>query len=85
MTMETPRITADVIEAQEFPYLAQSFAVRAVPKTIINNAVEVLGSVPEPVLVQRILTAVGREELLAEFKQPLPSEQSSGPTTIVGG
>ena len=84
MTMETPRVTADVIEAQEFPYLAQSYGVRAVPKTIINNAIEILGAVPEPVLVQRILTAVGQEDLLAEFKQPLPPEQGSGPTTMMG-
>ena len=84
MTMETPRVTADVIEAQEFPYLAQSYGVRAVPKTVINNAIEILGAVPEPVLVQRMLTAIGQEELLAEFKQPLPEELSSGPTTIMG-
>ena len=84
MTMETPRVTADVIEAQEFPYLAQSFGVRAVPKTVINNAFEILGAVPEQVLVQRLLTAVGQEELLTEFKQPLPGEPSSGPTTRVG-
>ena len=84
MTMETPRVTADVIEAQEFPYLAQSYGVRAVPKTVINNAIEILGAVPESVLVQRMLTAIGQEELLAEFKQPLPEELSSGPTTIMG-
>ena len=84
MTMEAPRVTADVIEAQEFPYLAQSYGVRAVPKTVINNAIEILGAVPEPVLVQRMLTAVGQEELMAEFKEPPTGEPSSGPTTMVG-
>ena len=84
MTMETPRVTADVIEAQEFPYLAQSYGVRAVPKTVINNTIEILGAVPEPVLVQRLLTAIGQEELMAEFKEPPTGDLSSGPTTMVG-
>ena len=84
MTMETPRVTADVIEAQEFPYLAQRYGVRAVPKTIINDAIEILGAVPEPVLLQRMLTAVGQEELMAEFKEPPSGDPSSGPTTMMG-
>lgn len=84
MTMETPRVTADVIEAQEFPYLAQRYGVRAVPKTIINDAIEILGAVPEPVLLQRMLTAVGQEELMAEFKEPPTGDPSSGPTTMMG-
>ena len=84
MSMETPRVTADVIEAQEFPHLARRYGVRAVPKTVINDAIEILGAVPEPVLVQRLLTAVGQEELMAQFKEPPTGESSSGPTTMVG-
>ena len=78
-------MSADVIEAQEFPHLAQTYGVRAVPKTVINNVVEVLGAVPEQVFLQRLLTAVGREELLAEVDQEVTSEAGGGPTTMVGG
>jgi len=35
--MESDLITADMVEATEFPHLAQRYAVRAVPRTIINE------------------------------------------------
>ncbi|MCD6479721.1 thioredoxin family protein [Candidatus Bathyarchaeota archaeon] len=38
-------LTADVIEAVEFPELAKRYGVMAVPKTIINDRVE--GAIPE--------------------------------------
>ena len=78
-------MTADVIEAQEFPHLARSYGVQAVPKTVINNVVEVLGAVPEAVLLHRLLTAAGQEELLAGVDQETASEAAGGPTTMVGG
>jgi predicted DsbA family dithiol-disulfide isomerase len=84
MAMETPKITADVIQAQEFPYLARSYAVQSVPKIVINKVVEVLGAVPEATLLQRLLTAVGQEALLAEMNQPLLPATAGGPTTLVG-
>ena len=84
MAMDNPNVTADVIEVQEFPNVARMYMVSGVPKTVINNVVEVLGAVPEPVLVQRLLTAIGQEDLMAEFKEPPTGEPSSGPTTMVG-
>ena len=83
MAMETPKIRADVVEAQEFPHLAQQYGVRAVPKTVINNTVEVLGSVPESVLLHRLLAVAGREDLLEEFGQPQSEGVPGGPTTMV--
>ena len=83
MALETPRVRADVVEAQEFPHLARQYSVQAVPKTIINGVVEVMGAVPESVLLQRVLTAAGREDLLAEFAEAR-AEGLGGPTTLVG-
>ena len=40
-------LTADVIEAVEFPELAKRYGVMAVPKTIINDRVEFEGAIPE--------------------------------------
>ena len=40
-------VTADVIEAQEFPDLARRYAVRGVPKIVINDEVEFVGALPE--------------------------------------
>ena len=85
MAIDTPSIRVDVIGAQEFPHLARQYGVQSVPKTVINNVVEVNGAVPEPVLLQRILTAAGRADLLEEFGQPqIPERISGGPTTIMG-
>jgi hypothetical protein len=78
MALENPLIKAEVVEAQEFPYLAQSFRVSAVPKTVINKVVEVLGAVPEAVMLQKVLTAAGREDLLKELEAP---PETSGPVT----
>ena len=84
MAMDSPKVAVDVIEAQEFPHLAQAYGVRSVPKTVINNMVEVLGAVAEPILLQRMLTAVGQEELLTEAGEESQSELGGGATTLLG-
>jgi predicted DsbA family dithiol-disulfide isomerase len=40
-------VTADVIEVTEFPHLAQRYAIRGVPKTVINDSVEFVGNLAE--------------------------------------
>lgn len=57
MAIEFDRVTADVIEANEFPDLAQAYAVSAVPKTVINGKVELIGAVPESEFVAAIQRA----------------------------
>ena len=47
MAVESAYVTADVIEAMEFPDLARRYSVRGVPKIIINDAVEFVGAQPE--------------------------------------
>jgi len=81
MAMETPKIIADIIEAQEFPYLSRQYGVRAVPKTIINNMIEIMGSVPEEVLLHRIISASGQESLLKEIDEAAAQGISGGPVT----
>jgi hypothetical protein len=58
MAMESPRVHADVIEANEFPELSQRFRVSAVPKTVINGTSEVLGGLPETQFMERVLGAL---------------------------
>lgn len=52
---------ADIIEASEFPDLAQQYAVYAVPKVVINDAVEFVGAQPEDVFVGYVAQAAGPE------------------------
>lgn len=58
MAKASERVTADVIEAIEFPHLAQKYRVMGVPKTVINDRVEVVGAVPESQLITKVLEAV---------------------------
>ena len=58
MALLNPRITADVIEANEFPELSERFDVLGVPKTVINNRVEFVGSLPEAKVLEALQKAV---------------------------
>ena len=59
MALESSKVVADVVEVQEFPYLAQRYKVHGVPLTVINDSVQFSGAVPDIVLMERILGAVG--------------------------
>lgn len=51
-------MTADVIEANEFPDLVQKYRVSGVPKIIVNDTVEFVGAQPESRFVSEVLRAV---------------------------
>ena len=57
MAMENSHITADMVEAIEFPHLAHKYSVMGVPRTVINENVHVEGAVPEAMLLQRVMAA----------------------------
>ena len=52
------QITSDMVEAIEFPHLAQKFSVAGVPRSVINEKNFIEGAVPEKAYVQKILDAV---------------------------
>jgi len=52
-------VRADIVEASEFPALAQQYNVYAVPKTVINETQEIVGALPEPDFVRAVVAAVG--------------------------
>ena len=55
MAFASPHITAFAVEATEFPDLARKYRVTGVPKTVVNDAVEILGAVPEDAFVAEAL------------------------------
>jgi len=57
MSLANPRVKAEVIQADEFPELAQRYNVRAVPLTVIEDRIAVPGAVPEKALVEQVLKA----------------------------
>ncbi len=61
--MESPMVEAEMVEATEFPELANRFDVSGVPQTTINQgAVNVVGAVPEAQLVEQIKHALSQKE-----------------------
>lgn len=58
MAMESDKIVAEAIEANEFPELSRKYSVMAVPRTIINDGAVVEGAMPESMFVQHILDAI---------------------------
>jgi glutaredoxin-like protein len=60
--MESDLITADMVEAIEFPHLANKYSVYGVPRTVINETVHQEGAAPEPLVLAKLLEAVGKAE-----------------------
>jgi glutaredoxin-like protein len=57
MAFANPNITAFAVEATEFPDLARKYSVTGVPKTVVNDAVEILGALPPDAFVSQALAA----------------------------
>ena len=62
MAIESGRVTADVVEIQEFPALAQAYGVRGVPMTVVNGSVVFSGAVTEQEFLSHLLDAVSEQE-----------------------
>ncbi len=62
MAQESERVRADVVEAMEFPALAQRYGVMGVPKVVINEHWGFEGARPEEVLLQHVLEAAGQKQ-----------------------
>jgi predicted DsbA family dithiol-disulfide isomerase len=55
MAFANPNITAYAVEATEFPDLASRYMVNGVPKTIVNDEIEILGAVPQDEFIEQAL------------------------------
>ena len=59
--IENPLVSTVAIDATEFPDLVQRYNVNGVPKTIVNDTLEIMGAAPEDELVAAILRAASPE------------------------
>ncbi len=55
IAMASDWVTADAVDATEFPDLAQRYQVYGVPRTVINETVHVEGAVPEAMLMAQLI------------------------------
>ena len=60
--MENDLITADAIEASEFPELSSQYRVYAVPRTVINGGAFIEGSLPENFFLDAVLKVAAPAE-----------------------
>ena len=60
MAWANPNITAYAVEVTEYPDLARRYHVSGVPKTVVDDRIEILGALPEDAFI---------EQALAEFVQ----------------
>ena len=67
-------MTADIVEATEFPALAQRFNVYAVPKTVVNDTHEFVGALPEAHFVAAVARAAGGEAQVPGEEAPAEAE-----------
>ena len=58
MAFASPHVTAVAVEATEFPDLARKYRVTGVPKTVVNDQVEILGAVPQDAFIGEALSAL---------------------------
>jgi len=59
MAFANPNITAFAVEATEFPDLARKYSVNGVPKTVVNDSVEILGALAPDAFVSQALAQPG--------------------------
>lgn len=57
MAVESERVTADIVEANEFPDLADRYDVRGVPKVVVNESTSFVGAQPEARFLEHVLRA----------------------------
>lgn len=55
MAYANPNITADAVDAQEFMDLSRRYRITGVPKTIVNDTIEILGGLPEEDFIAQAL------------------------------
>lgn len=58
LALASDLITADCVEATEFPHLAGRYNVFGVPRTVINEVIQIEGAVPEKALVSELMAVL---------------------------
>ncbi|MCS7235161.1 MAG: thioredoxin family protein [Armatimonadota bacterium] len=69
MAQESERVWADVVEAMEFPALADRYGVVGVPKVVINEVYGFEGARPEEAFLQHVLEAAGASQPVAQARE----------------
>lgn len=63
LAMASDLITADMVEATEFPHLSNKYHVHGVPRSVINEVIHIEGAVPEAMLIDQLMTVMDQDEM----------------------
>jgi hypothetical protein len=55
MAFANQHITSYAVEATEFPDMVRRYMVNGVPKTVVNDEVEILGAIPQDEFIEQVL------------------------------
>jgi glutaredoxin-like protein len=55
LAVASERFVVDVIDITEFTDMARRYAVQGIPLTVVNDAVEMVGAMPRPVFLKKLL------------------------------
>ena len=58
LAVASDMVKADMVEATEFPHLAQKHGVMGVPRSVINESFHIEGAAPEPMVLDKIREAL---------------------------
>lgn len=76
LAMESEHIVGDMVEATEFPHLAQKYNVMGVPRTVINEKTHIEGAAPEDMLVTQLIASLtGATPMVEEIIPPTGEEK----------
>ncbi len=67
LAFASDHITADMVEVSEFPHLAAKYQVYGVPRTVINEVIQIEGAMPEQALIPEIMK-VEDESAMAQLR-----------------
>jgi glutaredoxin len=65
IALTTPQVTTVIIDAQQFPDLAERYHAKSVPMTVIDGEMSIVGVIPPAKLVEKILTRDEKEIFLS--------------------
>jgi len=63
LAMASDLVTANMVEATEFPHLANRYHVYGVPRTVINEMIHIEGAVPEGAWVPKLMTVMDADTM----------------------
>jgi glutaredoxin-like protein len=74
LAMASEHVQAAMVEATEFPHLANRYQVYGVPRTVINDVIHIEGAAPEAMLMERLMAVTDEpamQALAAQWERSL--------------